>query len=157
MFAQNTPTEQRLFSAEDERVQRPVSLPSVVVEMLARDPDVKGLLENEHLSIDKAAPVWFMASAVRLAGVGERDLVVIGKGPVLGANITTFWLFRPTASGFELLMNAPAHTLIVKNARTKGYKDVELLAGTAVTVSTVLCKFNGKIYVPSRKTLKAIR
>jgi len=124
--------------------------------MLARDPDVKQILESERLPVEKLPTSWFLASEVHLRGSNERDLVVVGTGPVSGANVTTFWIFRPRGRRFELLLNAPAHWLEIKEARSNGYKDIELVSATAVTVSTVLCEFEGVTYKPSSKTLNSI-
>ena len=70
--------------------------------------------------------------------------------------MTTFWIFRPRGRRFELLLNDPAHWLEIKEARSNGYKDIDLVSATAVTVSTVLCEFECVTYKPSSKTLNSI-
>ena len=58
---------------------------------------------------------------------------------------------------FELLLNAPAHDLYVRNARTNGYRDIEILVATAVSVSTVTLKFDGERYKQFRQRSGNIR
>lgn len=121
-------SEQKHFSAEDERVQYPIKLPDSVLAIIDED-------ENT-----------LSASEVHLAGPSEKDIVVMAVGSLRGANVTEFWVFRPTDRGFEMLLDAPVHDLIVKNSRSNRYRDIELLSATAVTFSTVIVKFDGKKY-----------
>ncbi len=138
--------EQRRFSAEGTSVERPASLPSEVVAILAQDSSVREILESEQLSADKLPTSWFLASEVHLNGPRERDLVVVATGLLTGANVTTYWIFRPQGGGFKLLLSAPAHTLVIKKTRSNGFNDIELLSATAVHVSTVLFRFQGGTY-----------
>jgi hypothetical protein len=148
--------EQRRFSAEDESVKHPATVPPELNRILAHDPAVMGVLEYEHLASDAVPGSWLLASEIHLSNSAERDLVVIAAGPLSGANVTTFWIFRSTNHGYELLLDAPAHDMVVKNSRTNGYRDVELVSATAVTVSTVLCKFKAGTYLPASKKLEPI-
>ena len=147
--------EQREFSAMSENVKRPVTLPPSVVTILKGDRNVMHLMESLGLPSDQLPLSWFLASEVHLNGRNEKDLVVVGTGAILGANITSFWVFRPEHGGFELLLDsAPALQLNIKNTRSQGYRDVELLAATAVSVSTVVCKFDGRIYKTYSRSTK---
>ncbi len=149
--------EQYTFSAEDASVKRPVSVPPAVNRILAHEPDVMGVLEYEHLAPDAVPGSWLLASEIHLTNSAEKDLVVIAEGPLSGANVTTFWIFRATDHGYELLLNAPAHDMVVKNSRTNSYRDIELLSATAVTMSKVLCKFKDGTYLPATKSLEPIQ
>ncbi len=133
--------EQRVFSAEDEALKHPAPVPPGVIELLTRDSTVRDTLASEHLA-GKAIPAsWLLASEIHLRSASEKDLIVIGEGPLSGANVTTFWIFRPSGGGYKALLNdAPA----------------ELLSATAATMSSVVCKFDGVMYVPTRKTLQPI-
>lgn len=95
-----------------------------------------------------------LASEIHLTSSTERDLVVIAGAPLSGANVTTFWIFRPTNPGYELLLDAPAHDMVVRNSRTNGYRDIELVSATAVTASTVLCRYRDVRYLPINKKLQ---
>ncbi len=152
---QSISLEQREFSAMAENVKRPVTLPPSVIRLLKDDRDVKHVMESLGLPSDQLPLSWFLASEVHLSERNEKDLVVVGT--ILGANVTTFWIFRPEHGGFELpLDGAPALQLNIKNTRSHGYRDVELVAATAVTVSTVVCKFDGRIYKTYSSSTKPI-
>jgi hypothetical protein len=98
-----------------------------------------------------------MASEVHLTGPEEKDLVVVAAGLLRGANVTTFWVLRPADGGYELLLTAPAHDLIIKQSRSKGYKNIELLSATAVWVSTMSLRFDGRRYEVHTRSAKPIR
>ncbi len=149
--------EQRLFSMEDESVKNPASVPPEVIALLARDSQVRDALTDEHLAPDAVPSSWLLASEIHLGSASEKDLVVMANGPLQGANVTTFWIFRPTDHRYELLLKAPAQTLAVKNRCSNGYRDIELWSATAVTESRVLCKFKGGTYLPAAKKLEPIQ
>ncbi len=161
MLAENTAhaadLEQRRFSAEDETLTRPASIPSEVTALVAQDSDVKYAQADEHLEPAAVPSSWFLASEIHLRNTSEKDLVVIAQGPLMGANETTFWIFRPGDHRYELILKAPAHTLVVKSARSNGYEDVELWSATAITESSVLCRFHAGTYRPASRNSKPIR
>src|SRR5664280_2910692 len=74
--------EQLNFSAEADTVQRPIDLPTGVMEILRRDRYVLDTLEDEGPSPDKLPASWFWSSQVHLAGPNEKDLVIVGRCPV---------------------------------------------------------------------------
>jgi hypothetical protein len=148
--------EQLHFSAEDQNVKRPIILTEAALALIAKDPDVTNVLKDYGSAGAKLLTTWLSASALHLDGRGERDIVVVAKGPLSGANITTFWVLRPSSSSFELLLTVPAHDLIVKMSRSKGYRDLETLAATAVRVSSVSFRFDGSKYKPSKQKLRTI-
>jgi hypothetical protein len=146
-----SPPEQRQFSAEDEGVKRPVAIPDDVLTILSKDEFIRDVLEDEKPPAGKLPQAWFSASAIHLGGPDEIDLVVLGEGRLRGANVITFWVFRPTPHGHELVLTAPAHDLIVKNTRWKGYREIELLCATAVQLSSVLFRWDGRKYIVFQK------
>jgi hypothetical protein len=148
--------EQHLFSAMDDSVNHPVPLPPSVLAALSHDPDIGVKLKAESLIPDKLPASWFVVSEIHLGGPSERDLVVVGVGPVRGANVTTFWLFRPGNADYELLLKAPALGLEIKNSRTNGYRNIELVSATAVEVSKLECTFRGGAYQPGKRDKRAI-
>jgi len=138
--------EQLHFSAEGTSVRRPVPIPEDVLAILRKDDDVHDGLEHEGIAAEQIPSSWFSASAIHLNNANQVDLVVMGQGPLRGANVITFWVFRSTSHGHELVLNAPAHDLIVANTRWKGYREIELVSMTARQISTVLLRFDGKGY-----------
>jgi hypothetical protein len=81
-----------------------------------------------------------------LGGAGPQDLIVVAEGPLAGGNVDTFWVFVHESRGFRLALMISAHDLLVKSTRSHGYRDLEALAATAVTLSTVRFKFNRGTY-----------
>ena len=144
-------TEQMHFSAEDEGVKKPISIPSDVLAILANDGLVKNALADQKIPVDKLPTSWFSASAIHLSGPDEIDLVVLGEGQLRGANVITYWVFRATPRGHELVFSAPAHDLIVKKTRRKGFCEIELSGETAVELTTVLFRWDGDKYVVFRE------
>jgi len=144
-------TEQMHFSAEDEGVKRPISIPNDVFAILAKDERVKSMLDDQKIPADQLPTSWFSASAIHLRGPDEIDLVVLGEEQLRGANVITYWVFRATPRGHELVLKAPAHDLIVKRTRWKGYREIELSAETAVELTTVLFRWDGNKYAVFRE------
>jgi hypothetical protein len=151
------PSAQTHFSAEDSSVRQPVAIPNSVLTVLREDEAVRIALANDGISAGNLPRSWLSASATHLSNSKELDLVVMGEGALRGTNITTFWVFCATAGGYNLVLTAPAHDLIVKNARSNGHRDIELISMTAVQVSRVLLRFNGERYVKRTATSEAIQ
>ena len=145
------------FSAEDSSVKHPVEIPKNVLSILTEDDGVRIALTNEGISAERIPRLWFSASAVHLAHSRDVDLVVMGEGPLRGSNVTTFWVFHATPSGYKLVLTAPAHDLILKNTRCNGFRDIVLTSLTAVEVSTVLLRFNGTIYTKQTASTNVIK
>jgi hypothetical protein len=148
--------EQLHFSAEEETVTQPVSIPQDVLRILEGDRDVAESLKEQKLQPEQLPSSWFLASKVHLHGTEQSDLVVISSGPLMGANVVKFWVFGRTPHGFELLLAVPAHDLIIKNSRWQGYRTIEAAAMTASTISTVLFRFNGSVYERYRTSSEKI-
>jgi|ERR1044071_859267 hypothetical protein len=150
-------SEQMVFSAEESEVKKPVALPQDVLAILKHDEMVRNALESENISVERIPLSWFSAGRVHLSNSRDGDLVVMGIGPLRGANITTFWVFLATAHGYKLVLGAPAHTLRVRNTRRREHRDIELISATAAVVSTVLCRFDGERYVGYKTKSEVIR
>lgn len=143
-------TEQRHFSAEDEGVQRPVSIPQSVLDILVKDDGVREVMENEDPPRKTAPESWFSASEIHLAGPNEKDLIVVGEGSLSGANVVMFWVFRPAAGGYDLVLTGSAHDLDVLNKRWQGYREIELSAESAVEFFSSTFRWDGHRYVKFR-------
>lgn len=139
-------SEQLHFSAEDTGVQKPIAIPEDARAILRKDETVQGALEDKNLSGEKLPPSWFSASAIHLSTLNRVDVVVVGQPPIVGGSVTTFWVFCATAHGYDLVLTAPAHDLIVKNTHWKGHRDIELTSMTAAQISMILYRFDGVRY-----------
>ena len=137
--------EQSKFGVEEE-IERPVSLPEDVLEVLRRDERNRQSLSQGQSPNDIPAS-WFVASEVRLKDDDLRDLIVTAADPrLLGANLAPFWIFRNTPQGHKLALRVSALDLMVLNTRTEGYRDIRTRAATANRVRTTLFRFDGSNY-----------
>jgi len=138
--------EQARFSAGDEKVENPISMPAGVADLLGKDPFVRTTMEQQGVAADRFPFAWFQVSEVHLAGPDERDVVVVGYGPLLGANITTFWLYRPVKDGYELLLKPSAYLLHIKESRSHDYRDIEVSSATSTMTTISTLKYDGRRY-----------
>jgi hypothetical protein len=149
--------EQTEFSAEDEGVKKPITIPEDVLAILRKDTTVRDILEDQGLAADRLPESWFSASEVHLSKGKLKDLIVVAEQPLVGANTVTFWVFRNAGNIHELILTAPAHDLQVKRVRSKGYRDIEMSAETAVEFHSVRFRFDGKRYSIYHEKLEPIR
>jgi len=149
--------EQTEFSAEDSTVKQPVLIPEDVKAQLSSDKIVQAQLENESLRAAELPASWFSASKIHLRSGKASDLIVVANEPVAGANTTFFWIFRRTRNEHDLILTAQAHNLNLKNARWKGYKEIELLSVTLGQANTALYRFDGTRYTQYNVTSEKIQ
>jgi len=142
--------EQTAFSAEDKGVKNPVAIPADVLEALKSDSFAADAFREEVPSS------CFSASAIRL-GPRVDDLIVEAEGSLRGANVNMFWVFVTTPRGHRLVLKAPAHDLIVENARTHEYRDITMRSATASAVTSDNMRFNGKQYTLHHQKTEAVR
>jgi hypothetical protein len=141
-----SPIEQRSFGAEDQNFEHPVSLPSTVLDILRKQDEVKDALDMENVPSGDPPSTWFLASKVHLAGPNEKDIVVMGKCPVCGANVVPFWVFRPDEHGHELILAAGGLRLDITPRRSNGYLEIETGMVAQQKPWTNVWRFNGKSY-----------
>ena len=156
-WEQSHSNEQRHFSAEAGDTRAPKPLPQSVFTILKKDEHVRSVLEDQNIQPDRVPLSWFSAATVHLSNPKKADFVVMGEGPLRGANVVTFWVFQSTAHGYRLVLTAPAHDLIVKSTRCKGYDDIALISATARQTSTILYRFNGERYTEYKSESEAIK
>lgn len=157
-WAQNAvPNEQTQFSAEDDGVQHPVTLPEQVRTLLGQQDMVREQLEDANLTQSQLPASWFSASASHLHDGHEPDLIVQGEGPLLGANIDTFWIIIATDSGYKLALTIPAHNLNVLRTRWKRYRSLEVAATTCCTIGSARYRFNGVRYEKYEEKIEDIK
>jgi hypothetical protein len=147
--------EQIHFSVED-KLERPIALPEVVVDLLMNDEIVvrSQSCMKKIATLSQIPSSLFLASEVHLDGTDQSDFVILGTSCLLGANIAPFWIVRKNPDGFRIILSWVSHDLDILPTMTHGYHDVRLSSLTAKTVSTVICKFDGQKYVPTKRDLK---
>ena len=107
--------EQSSFSMEDKTFTRGVSVPDAVLGMLRKDERVLSYLQAIDKTPQELTTEPFVAFEIHLSGSEEKDLIVMGTGGLLGANVTPFWVFRKRSSGYQLVLHVFAHDLKVEN------------------------------------------
>ena len=148
--------EQYEFSAESPDVLRPVVIPTDILGLLKNDARVRDTLAYEGISSSHLPLSWFSAAVVHLGDHAERDVVIVAKPPLIGANTTTFWVFRPGSYGYVLVLRAAAHDLTLQRTRWRGYREIELAGETASTITTALFRFDGTRYRKYKQMTKDI-
>lgn len=140
------PAEQMNFSAEDTKVDCPIAIPDGIMAALAADAHVLRVLDGEGLPVDRLPRSWFSASVAHLDGRAEQDIIVVATGRLSGANVTTFWVFRPTSSGYKLVLMVAEHDLWVLKKRWKGYRIIAAASMTAVQIQELQFRFQDGQY-----------
>jgi len=128
--------EQTNFSAEDEGVRSPVRIPDDAWAILKVDKNTRVYLGEEDKKQAEPQRSWFSAASVHLQDSKRNDLVIVGKGPLRGANIVTFWVFLDTPSGMKLAGTAAAHDLIIQRSRYMGIRTIKLYSMTCCKITT---------------------
>lgn len=138
--------EQTHFSAEGKSVQRPVAVPEDLRSILYRDEAVAKAISATEPALAGFPRFWFLASVVHLGSAQEEDMVLVGRGPLLGANVTQFWVFRHIGGKCQEVLNEHAHDLNLLPATGKGLREIELLSATGVSAHTVRLRFDSDRY-----------
>ena len=113
-------------------------------------------MRNESPALALFPPNWVQCYPVHLGAKNETDYVVMGIGPLLGANVTSFWVYRLINEFPVLVMQAPEFAIELLKTRHNGLLDIQLSSATAVTLNEVILRFDGRRYVRSRSSLKAL-
>jgi len=127
------------------------------LEIMGKQELVLKVLENQETPPQQLPPSWFSASIIHLSNCSEEDLIVEGEPPLSGGNTVTFWVFRSTPNGHELVLTAAAHDLIVRKARRNGYRELEMMAIITMRVDRVLFRFDCKRCQQYREKSEEIR
>jgi hypothetical protein len=134
-----------VFSDGEFPVTCPTVLPPGARRVLASVPYLRGTMRYEGVR-DLPAD-WFSATYVHLGPAGERDLLAIGKGPLLGANVGPIWVLRPMRTGWTIIVDgAPVLGVKISEHRTNGYCDLVISNVTAGQVYTGILRFDGRVY-----------
>lgn len=163
-WGQRSAIEQSKFAVEEipgePRVKEPITIPDAVTKALQTDDGVKSCLEDNPLESGQSLSSWFLASAIRLDGSDEADLIVVpsfrGQESMCfqtPAGIGLFWIFRRSKGQYDLILRTWAGGLRILNERTNGYRDVQAgtLGQAGRNLTSVTFHFNGIKYVQGRE------
>jgi hypothetical protein len=148
-----TEREQTSFDADpSSQITRTVSLPDSVLQILAQDSEVVACMKENPIPSEASLASWFVASEIHLDGPDEVDLVVL---PVAQGNrlmcfhsvegIGWFWVFRQVGAHYELALKTAGLGLIIRDARHRGYRDIQSGLAFGMHSSQTTYRFeNGK-------------
>lgn len=118
--------EQRTFSSEDEKLDRPVTLSTEAKAALATERSIADVLKGDGLNAETMPTDWFMASEVHLSSPDEADLVVVGDKIARGPYTTVFWVLRHSSAGYRVIFRIDAHALELLGTKTNGLCDISI-------------------------------
>lgn len=151
------PKEQTHFSAEDAGVLHPVKVPAEVLAILRNDERVRNELKWENLKPEALPESWFSVAEVHLGPPNEVDYIVAAAGPMVGTNVSPFWVVVHNARGYKLVFALSAHDLEVRSVRANGYRDLKTYGMTASTITRVHFRFDGNEYKRSSEKTENIK
>src|SRR5262249_49548634 len=107
---QETSREQADFGSDSE-LDRPIHVPPAALvalrSALKATPDE---LPGDELK----------ASKIHLAGPAEADLIV----PSVAAHAAFFYILRPTASGYEFILDSGGDSMTILRTKSRRYRDL---------------------------------
>lgn len=146
--------EQTVFNAQDLRVKRPVDIPPPILSVLADDEYVSSMKENAPGNASFPPKDWFAASLLVVRQPSSRLYLILGKGPLVGAHVTTFWLVEcgMNAKLPTVLLRVVADQLIVGKIDSSGYPKLTAVVVTQAAVTDTAYRFTSGKYMPTRPT-----
>ena len=133
LFAQQSKP-QTVFGLE-EPVTRPVPVPDRVLQLVRQDALFKQEIESLNDTGSDFTKDWFVASEIDFGC--RRGLIVIGQGPLVGANVGPFWIFVADNNGsYGKPLAVLALGVQVRPSRGKSCREIWASSATAATVST---------------------
>ena len=91
-----------------------------------------------------------------IVGPSFHDFIVMGRGKMLGTNVTGFWIFIGAEKQSNLVLATAALQLVIKTNKTKGFYDIKTEAATGVEIITNSYKFGGIEYKVNRSEREKI-
>jgi hypothetical protein len=149
------PHEQSVFGLET-KVDRPAKMPLDVLQILRKDEQVLRCLSGNQ-SPDQIPASWFLASKIHLDSSEKNDFLVQPKNACLfGANIGPFWVFKKAPAAYSLALKTVALGLELLSSSSSGSRDVRGTQATASKLITVVFRFDGNQYQPSKSEVAPI-
>ena len=141
-----TVTEQRVFTSEDESVDRPVALSGPAVQAICRS------LGDNPCAIKSDNMV--SASAIHLRANGEGAFVVVGTHVLRGPHNAQFWVVEGDTRGYRVILSAVGDRFTVLGSRYHGYSviRVENLLTMNGEVSAKTYRFESGSYKQAQTT-----
>jgi hypothetical protein len=135
------------FSMEDEYSNETSLIPEGIWKALTQDSSVREVMSNELPRATEPPRSWFRCHRITLGNRSQTDFIIQGSDRLAGANVTSFWVFIQSPQDYELVLDLPAHDLIVARESHQGYRNIKAAAMTAVRLSMTTFCFRGHTYV----------
>ena len=133
---------QSTFHAEDG-IKFPIEIPSGVLESILHSDTY---IPNDcRRSLDQQTPC-FVASYASINHDTYVDMVVMGQNAMMGANVTTFWVFRGTYEGYKLVLLANGLQLDIGEKKINGFFQIDVVRTTATRIFVESYRYDGKEY-----------
>ena len=88
----------------------------------------------------------FEVVRVPLGQTTEKDYVVHGKPPMIGADCEWFWIVRVRRGKAEVMLFANGLALELRGRVAHGYRDIDVSWASAASVSDRLYRYDGSAY-----------
>lgn len=110
---------QSIFHAE-EGIEHSIEIPSDVLYGILKSGSS---IPKDCIDNPISENPCFVASNALLNEDNYSDIIVMGQGQMLGANVTTFWAFEGSDTGYRLVLTAVGLQLIIgENKRNRFYQ-----------------------------------
>ncbi len=112
------------------------------MQQLLKEETVRHVLgKSTHIN-----PKWLLVSQLHLTDAPGDDYLAIGRGPLGGASVATFWIFHPRGKTYDIILNVVAHDLILRTTTTHGLRDLEAVSIAPGNVTLADFTFDGTRY-----------
>ena len=128
--------------------RRKAEVPKEIVQQLMKDEDIKDFLEYKNEYTISGLAKYLVGESIDLNRDRKPEIVVHGIEDICGANNCAYWVYRKTANGYQLILDAGSINHIeLKNTFTNSYRDlVTAMHGSAFDSGLAVYKFDGKRY-----------
>jgi hypothetical protein len=148
MTGQNGNSRPTVFEPEDKNLdfENAKSPSDAVLNALLKTEEVTGDPKALEGRSREALRQMFEVVSIDLGNHNETDYVVLGKGPMIGADCYWFWIVRDRQGRGEVLLFSNGLSLALRKHATNGYRDIESDWATAGFVGQRLYRYNGSVY-----------
>lgn len=136
----------QVFTAGDERFDRSVPISQDVVKLLLRTEEAKSVMDLASDQELKELGHSFRAVEIHLSESNEVALLVLGIGPMHGADNAWFWIVLSPTVKPRVALFATGESVELMHSRTRDYADIRSRWSSPRDTCTRSYRFNGKSY-----------
>ena len=139
-------TGQQVFSAGDDRFDRSVPISQDVVKLLLRTEEAKVALRVATDQELREPGKSFRAVEIHLSESNEVALLVLGVGPMHGADNAWFWIVLSPGVRPRVALFATGESVELMDSRTRNHADIRSRWSSPRDTCTRIYHFNGQRY-----------